>query len=145
MGKIASTVTIARPPADVYGFLLDLDKNHTDPTVESVTKSPEGPTAAGTSFHFTHSRGPKQTSMRYTSVTQDREIAFEGKVGPLRPLGTFRFEVAEGGTRLSVAVAANPVGPLKLLSPLVNRMGQRIWNERLEHIKSALESSPAQE
>lgn len=140
MARIESGVKVARPVAEVFRFLLELDKNHTDPTVESVEKTPDGPTQAGTEFRFRHSKGPRETSMRYTAVEPTRKISFEGKVGPLRPSGSFEFAPADNGTRLTVGVVANPVGPLKLLSPLVNRMGQRIWNERLARIKEALES-----
>lgn len=47
----------------------------------------------------------------------------------------------DGGTRLSVRInELNPVGPLKLLSPLLARIGQRIWDARLERIKDALQA-----
>jgi hypothetical protein len=39
-----------------------------------------------------------------------------------------------------VRVAANPAGPLKLLFPLVNRIGQHVWDKRLAGIKAALEA-----
>jgi uncharacterized membrane protein len=50
MAKMESTVTIARPVEEVFRFFLDLDRNarKTDPNVESVTKTPEGPTGPGT-------------------------------------------------------------------------------------------------
>ena len=54
MAKMESTVTIARPVEEVFRFFLDLDRNArtTDPNVESVTKTPEGPTGPGTTFLF---------------------------------------------------------------------------------------------
>jgi len=35
----------------------------------------------------------------------------------------------------------NPVGPLKLLSPIFARIGQKVWNKRLARLQAALESS----
>jgi hypothetical protein len=35
----------------------------------------------------------------------------------------------------------NPVGPLKVLSPLIKRKGEHLWAERLQRSKVALESS----
>jgi hypothetical protein len=35
---------------------------------------------------------------------------------------------------------ANPVGPLKVLSPFLNRKGQQVWKERLGRAKAVLES-----
>ena len=137
--KIHSATTIARPVEDVFQFLLDLDQHPSDPGVESVVKSPNGPTAPGTTLRFTHAKG-RQTTMRFTAVEPTRRIGFEANVGPLRPVGDFNFAPNDGQTRLTVQVAPNPARPLKLLSPLVNRIGQRVWDQRLARIKAALEA-----
>jgi uncharacterized protein YndB with AHSA1/START domain len=138
-GKIQSATTIARPLEDVFQFLLDLDQHPTDPGVESVAKSPNGPTAPGTTFRFTHAKG-RQTTLRYTAVEPRRRIGFEGKVGPLKPVGDFNFAPKDGQTTLTVQVAPNPALPLKPLSPLVNRIGRRVWDQRLARIEAALEA-----
>ena len=137
--KIDSATTIARPVEDVFQFLLDLDQHPSDPGVESVVKSPNGPTAPGTTLRFTHAKG-RQTTMRFTAVEPTRRIGFEANLGPLRPVGDFNFAPNDGQTRLTVHVAPNPARPLKLLSPLVNRIGQRVWDQRLARIKAALEA-----
>jgi hypothetical protein len=147
--KLESAVTIARPIEDVYRFFLDLDKNATDPGVESIVKTPDGPTAQGTTFRFHHRGRPRETTTRFTSLEANRKIQFDGHVGPLRPQGDFSFRQADGATRLTVHVEANPIGPFKLLAPIINRKGQEIWDDRLARIKVALEglssaSSPDQ-
>ena len=59
--------------------------------------------------------------------------------------GSSPFGQADGATTLSVRIdELNPVGPLKLLSPLLARMGQRIWAQRLARIKTLLEGSSSQ-
>lgn len=136
--KIHSATTIARPVEDVFQFLLDLDQHPTDPGVESVAKYPTGPTGPGTTFRFRHAKG-RETTMRFTAVEPGRRIGFEGKVGPLEPAGDFDLAHGEGQTTLTVRVAPNPTGPLKLLSPLVNHIGQRVWDQRLAAIKASLE------
>jgi hypothetical protein len=146
MGTVQSTVTIARPVEDVYSFLLALDENATDPDTESVVKEPPGPTAPGTTFRFRHKgRGDKvrETTMQFTALEPNRRIAFSGDVGPVRPEGAFFLEPADGGgTKLSVRIdKLNPVGPLKLLSPVLALVGRRIWDGRLQRIKAANESS----
>ena len=135
---IQSATTIARPVEDVFQFLLDLDQHPTEAGIESVVKSPQGPTGPGTTLRFTHAKG-RQTTMRFTAVEPSRRIGFEGSVGPLKPAGDFNFASKDGQTTLTVQVAPNPVRPLTLLSPLVNRIGQRVWDHRLARIKSALE------
>lgn len=139
MGQMTSAVTVARPIEEVFRHFLSLDENPSDPDVESVVKTPEGPTAAGTAFRFRH-KGGRETMMRYTAVEPNQKIEFEGEVGPLRPKCVLTFEQAEGGTNLTIRGDSNPPGPLKLLSPVFNRVGQRIWDQRLGRTKAALEA-----
>lgn len=139
MGKVKASVTVARPAEAVYEFLLDLDKNAGDEKTESIVKEPGGPTGAGTRFVFDHGKG-RETSMVYTALEPNRRIDFEGVVGPLRPKGSFLIEAGDP-TRLSVDADANPQGPAKLASPIVNMIGNRIWARRLARMKSRLEGS----
>ena len=147
MAKVQSTLTVARPVEAVYRHFLELDKHPTDPDVDSVIKQPDGPTGPGTTFRFRHKRGRKarETTMRFISLEPNQSIAFEGNVGPVRPKGTFTFAPTDGATTLSVRIDdLNPVGPLKLLSPVLARVGQRIWDERLARVKTLLEASASQ-
>ena len=113
--KVQSATTIARPVEDVFQFVLDLDQHPTDPGVESVVKSPKGPTGPGTTFRFTHANG-RQTTMRFTAVEPSRRIGFEAIVRPLMPVGDMNFAPKDGHTRRPV--------------------------QRLARIKAALEAPP---
>ena len=70
MTKMESTVVIARPVDEVFGFFLALDENapKTDPSVSSVVKTPDGPVRAGTKFRF------RQQNLG-TSVTKPANVA----------------------------------------------------------------------
>jgi uncharacterized protein YndB with AHSA1/START domain len=147
MAKVQSTVTVARPVEAVYRHFLELDKHPTDPDVESVVKRPDGPTGPGTTFRFRHMKGGKarETTIRFISLEPNRSIVFEGDVGPVRPKGTFTFAQTGGATTLSVRIDdLDPVGPFKLLSPVLARVGTRIWHQRLARIKTLLEASDSQ-
>jgi uncharacterized protein YndB with AHSA1/START domain len=137
VGRVESTVTVARPPEDVYAFFLDFDK-YGEERVESVVKEPEGPTSAGTVFRFGNGKG-RETTMRFTSLEPNRKIEFDGDVGPLKPVGAFIIEPTEGGSKLTIRVAPNPVGALKVASPAINLVGSRTWAKRLAQIKAAIE------
>lgn len=145
MTSLESTVTIARPVEQVFRFFFEFDKNAASLGIDSVVKEPEGPTAVGTTFHLRErSRGKmREATTRFNSIDPDRKIGFDGEVGPLRPKGAYIFEPTAAGTRLTVRVDPNPVGPLKFASPLVIRIGKRIWDKRLARIKAVLETSPS--
>jgi hypothetical protein len=52
MAEIESKVTIARPREEVFGYFLALEENvpRTNPDVEWVVKTPDGPTRVGTTL-----------------------------------------------------------------------------------------------
>ena len=145
MVKVESTVRIARPVADVFRFFLDLDKNAhlTDPNVESVVKTPEGPTGPGTTFRFRQKAFGKmrETTTTFISLEPNRRIELAATLGPLRPKGAITFDQAGGNTTVVVTLRPNAIGPLKLLDSVFSRIGQKFWNERLARLKTALESS----
>jgi carbon monoxide dehydrogenase subunit G len=145
MGIVESTVVVARPVEDVFQFFLDFDRSAAGLGIESATREPKGPTEVGTTFRLRDKAGSKtrESTTRITSIEPNRKIGFDGTVGPLRPRGAYIFEPTEHGTRLTVRIDPNPIGPLKLASPLVTRMGRRIWDKRLERIKALLEAPEA--
>jgi len=137
--RIEHTVTIAQPVTTVYQHFLDLDRNPSEPGVESTSKVPPGPTRPGTEFRFSYTKGP-DTTMRFTEMEPDRRIGFEGRVGPLAPKGDLLFASEGGSTRLTVRVDPRPAMALRPLSPLIRRRGRQIWEARFARVKAALET-----
>lgn len=139
-----SVIEIKRPVDAVYGFFLDLERSivRTDPTVESVVKTTEGPPGAGTTFRL---RQPvmgkvREQTMRVTAVDPNRRIDMEAAFGPVRPRFSLAFEPTASGTRVTFRGDSRPVGPFKLVPFLMDRIGQRNWDRRLSLMKSTLES-----
>jgi uncharacterized membrane protein len=143
MAKMESTVTIARPVEEVFRFFLDLDRNArtTDPNVESVTKTPEGPTRPGTTFLIRQKAlgATRETATTFVSIDPNRKIEINARLGPLRPRGAIAFDQTKLGTTVTVRLSPNPIGLLKLLSLVFARIGERVWDKRLARIKDALE------
>src|SRR5215217_1949101 len=140
-----STVIVERPVEEVFGFVLDLTNVPSmDPSVQSVEKTSEGPIEAGTTFRMRQKAPPmgkvREASVRYTAVEPNRNIEFEAMVGPIAPTASLTFEQADGATRVTFRGEPNPVGPLKIISPLISRQGQRMWDKRLARLKRTLES-----
>ena len=129
--------TIARPVEDVFQYLLDLDQHPSDRGVESVVKTPTGPTGPGTTFRFTHANG-RETSTRFTAVEPSRRIGFEGRVGPLRPVGAFTFAQTDGLTIQTVTVATGPFGRARRYPRAGPHRPARLGPQAREH-QAALE------
>jgi uncharacterized membrane protein len=140
-----STVIIERPVEEVFGFVLDLTNiPSTDPSVRSVQKTSEGPIEAGSTFLMRQEAPPvgkvREATLRYTAVAPNRYIDFEAMVGPISPTARLTFEQANTGTKVTFRGEPNPVGPLKVISPLISYQGQRMWDKRLAGLKSTLEA-----
>jgi len=145
MAKMESTVTIARPVEKVFAFFLALDENaaKVDPSAMSVVKTPDRPAQAGTTFRFRQKNLGKirETVRRFTEVVPNHVVEFEGENGPMRPKCALAYDQTDEGTRVTFRGDSIPVGPFKLLSPLLNRKGQQVWGQRLARIKTVLEAS----
>jgi uncharacterized protein YndB with AHSA1/START domain len=145
MGRMESTVTIARPVEEVFAFFLALDENaaRVDPSATSVVKTPDGPAQAGTTFRFRQKNLGKirETVTRFTDVVPNQVIEFEAEIGPMRPKGALTFDQTDQGTKVTFRGDSIPVGPFKFLSPLLNRKGQQVWSQRLARTKTVLEAS----
>jgi hypothetical protein len=139
-----SMIEIKRPVEPVYGFFLDLERNivRTDPRVESVVKTTEGPIGAGTIFRI---RQPvmgkvREQTMRVTAIDPNRRIDMDAAFGPVRPSFSLIFERIASGTRVTYRGDSRPIGPFKLVSFLMDRIGQGNWDRRLRLIKAVLEA-----
>ena len=139
-----STIEIGQPVEEVYGFFLDMEHSivRTDPTVESVVKTTEGPLGTGTEFLI---RQPvmgkvREQTMRVTAVDPNHRIDMEAAFGPVRPQIYLTFDPTPGGTRVTMAGHSRPVGPFRLVPVLADRIGQRNWDRRLKLIKGVLEA-----
>lgn len=141
--SLESSVVIDRPVGDVYSYVLDLPSNGPEwaPDLEAVTKTTEGPIGAGTRFDQVQKvmGRRRHTSLAFTGVDPGRRIDAAAEVGPMSITAVMTFEPASSGTRVTVAGEADPRGPFKLLSPLLARNGQRMWDARLAQMKTVLE------
>ena len=143
MAGMQSAIEIKRPVEAVYGFFLDLERSiiATDPTVESVVKTTDGPLGPGTIFRL---RQPvlgkvREQTMQVTAVDPNRSIEMEAAFGPVRPRFSLTFEPTAAGTRVTFRGNSRPVGPFKLIPFLMDHIGQRNWDRRLSLMKATLE------
>ena len=144
MAGMEASIEIGRPIEAVFGYFLDLETNivETDPKVRSVLKTTNGPVGPGTTYVI---RQPvlgrvRDQQMRLLAVDANRRIDMEARFGPVAPRISLHFEPTDKGTHVTFSGESRPIGPFKLVSPLMDRIGERNWVRRLNLIKVALES-----
>ena len=85
--------------------------------------------------------------MWITDAELNKSMSLAAAIGPVRPQLTLTFvPMSTGATLVTMAGDSRPIGPLRLLTFAMDRVGQRNWKRRLGLIKDQLEREdpPAQ-
>ena len=139
------SISIDRPPEDVFGFLRDKDKYPQEPgsPVLVLDQTTPGPAEVGTRYREVVQMFPLLRGEILSVITDfepGRCLAedFEGAgmVGHLE----YRFEPEGTGTKLAQLETVHTRGFARLLGPLMKPVLGRQLRKRLEAIKAILES-----
>lgn len=142
MISYGSQVTIARPPQDVFPYIVEPAKQAlwADVPMQQIT---EGPWRVGTRFTVSFGRGPLRASigLEVAALEPDRRLAFTTfTTGPILWDGEYRLEPIAGGTQLSQSGQLRFRGLLwRLLEPIVGAEIRRNEIAELERLKGVLE------
>jgi hypothetical protein len=79
---------------------------------------------------------------RVTAYEPNSRLAFEAIAGPVRPIGEYRLEEVDGGTRLTFALSAELGGLKRLLMGAAVQKTMDAEVQATERLKSILESMP---
>src|SRR5919197_2361841 len=141
--KVERKIAIARPPADVFGYIADIRNDpswHTD--VLDVSSSTEG-VEAGTVFNVKvkPSMGVSEGTMTVSRLEPGRLIEFDGRMGRMAPRVTNICEPDAIGARVTRRVEIDPPGIMRVMSPLIERKIGKDNEGFLGNLKRLLESS----
>src|SRR5206468_2085421 len=119
--RVERSITIARPPAEVFGYIADIRNDpswHTD--VLEVSSSTDA-VGMGTAVHVKvePSMGVSEVTMTVTRLEQGTLIEFDGRMGEMAPRVTNICEPEGQGTRVTRRVEIDPPGIMRLMSPLI--------------------------
>jgi hypothetical protein len=148
VARVSGDIMINRPVEEVFDFVAD---QRNEPTYNrrmlQSEKITEGPIGVGTTFRATPKSGQRPVEMLIEVTEYDRPKRFGSRtrMSSVDVDGGLTFEPVAGATRMSWSWEVSPKGPLRLLGPLVGRLGRRqekmIWNG----LKAKLEEArPAQ-
>ncbi len=143
--RVERTISIARPPADVFSYISDIRNDpswHTD-VVE--VRSSTDVVGLGTVFNVRvkPSMGVSEGTMAVSRLEPGRLIEFDGRMGRMAPTVTNICEPDREGTLVTRRVELEPPGIMRLMSPMIaSRIGKA--NEGfLANLKRVLEGSGA--
>jgi carbon monoxide dehydrogenase subunit G len=141
MSSAENSIVINRPRSEVFDFVAshENDKKWRPGVLDIERASGDGRGA----IWRQGVKGPMgrriPADVEVTAYEQNSHIAFRTLAGPVRPEGSYTFEDANGGTRVTFSLSANLSGPQKLMGPMVSK-SMRNQVDALANLKRVLES-----
>ncbi len=134
MTQITGAVTINRPVEEVFDFVAD-ERNEPryNPRMRHVKQISAGPIGVGTRFRAEMIVLGRSMPMmiEYTVYERPRRLASSTHLSGMEIWGTLTFDPVSEGTRMRWSWNLQPRGVLRLLMPLLTRVGLRqeeaIW------------------
>jgi len=142
---IEGEIIIERPVEEVFDFVAD-ERNEPryNPRMVRAEKLSAGPIGVGTRFHA-EMRGRRrlvEMTIDITGYERPRWLASTTRLSTMEIRGTLTFEPVPEGTRMRWRWTLEPRGLLKVLGPLIVRMGRRQEQAIWSSLKRLLEAPP---
>lgn len=142
--RVEGNIVIERPLEEVFDFVSD-ERNEPqyNPRMTRADKISLGPIGVGTQFHsvMTGVGGRADMTIEFTAFERPCRIAETTQVSGMDIRGELLFEPVPTGTRLTWIWDLEPRGFLKLMGPLVRRIGERQEQAIWTGLKRVLESN----
>lgn len=140
--KVERSVSIARPPGDVFSFVSDIrndPKWHTDVLEAKASTEAVG---AGTVFDvkIKPSMGVSGGTMTVAEFDPPRRLVFQGRMGKMEPRVSYAVEPEGSGTRYTRVVEIPTKGIMGLMTPMMKRMIGKANDGFLANLKRVLEA-----
>lgn len=150
MVHIEGEIIIDRPVQEVFDFVAD-ERNEPryNPRMLHAEQLSSGPIGLGTRFRaeMTSMGRPAAMTIENTGYERPRLLASTTRLSTMDIDGVLLFDPVDGKTRMRWQWDLKPRGVLRLLSPVIARMGRRqeqtIWASLKRHLEAQPVSSPA--
>jgi carbon monoxide dehydrogenase subunit G len=147
MPGVQESVTIARPPQEVFEFLANFENlSAFDAFVTASGQVGDGPPGLGTRGRGTTRYMGQQFDwmVEFTEFEPPRRMVSRSVEGKRDVTATFTLEPADGGTRVTERLEAGAVGGFldKLPDALVNRLLGRSLRGNLKTLSRVLAEHP---
>ena len=141
--RVEGEIVISRPVDEVFDFVAD-ERNEPryNPRMLHAELTSPGPVGLGTRFRA-EMRSMGRTlrmTIECTGYERPRRLASRTRLSNMDIEGNLSFEPVAGGTRMRWLWELKPRGALRLMSPLIARMGRRQEQTIWTNLKRVLEA-----
>lgn len=147
--RVEGEIVINRPVDEVFDFVADQSNEpRYNPKMRHAEKISDGPISVGTRFRAeTVSTGRTvEMVIEFTGFERPRRIEETVHMSSMDLQGGLTFDPVAGGTRMRWSWDLKPLGGLRLMGPMITRMGRRsertIWTS-LKRFLEAPETPPS--
>jgi hypothetical protein len=146
VARVEGEIVITRPIEEVFDFVAD-ERNEPryNPNMRRSEKISEGAIGVGTRFRAEiMSRGrPAEMLIEFTAYDRPRQLASVTTLSTMEIRGALSFEPIPEGTRMRWSWTLKPRGLLRLMTPIVARIGGRQERDIWTGLKRVLEEPDA--
>lgn len=137
-----NTLTIHRPPAEVFAFLAHFDNvPQWNYAISETRKITDGPVGVGSRYRQTRTLPTRSDEMfEVTEFEPDRRLSIRGTLGPFHSEVTYLLQPAGSGTAVANTMHLQPSGPLRLVAPLAASRVKSAVAGNLRTLKEILET-----
>ncbi|MFH1183839.1 MAG: SRPBCC family protein [Chloroflexota bacterium] len=142
MIRLETSIVINRPIEEVFTYVTNLENNIKWMTgVIAAHMTSAEPIKQGSTYKFNiKTMGmTMETSGEVTAYERPGKYAWKATSGPFPMSGMTTFEPAEGGTRVTDMIEAEPGGFFKLAEPLLMKQQQGQMEADMKKLKEILE------
>ena len=142
MAKVETSIVVNRPVGEVFQF-ISVNENalQWQPGLLEARVTNDVTGVGRAWIDVVQFLGQRlEVPFRVTDWQADRKIAFQSTGGPIPMQGSYAFEPAGDGTRVTFLLTGEPGGFFKLAEPVLMQILQRQWQTNLANLKDVLEA-----
>jgi uncharacterized protein YndB with AHSA1/START domain len=146
MTEVEITLTIARPPEEVFAFIADFEKNSLwQQGVKKAWITSEGPFGVGTTYTQLSRFLGRDIEFHFEVIGYEpgRRVEFRTVSGTFPVHIVREVEPAAGATRVHAVIQGEAGGIFRLATPLLNQMTRRQIEGDYARLKELLEAEEA--
>jgi carbon monoxide dehydrogenase subunit G len=144
MAGFEMTEVIARPPAEVFGFITDpANAPRVSPSIQKMERISDGPTGVGTRYRETRVMNgkPAQAELQVTRFEPPTTYAVQNETEGIKTVYTYTLTPQVAGTRVQLVAELHAVGLKKAMLPIVAGILKKEDGDHLKHLKTAMEGT----
>jgi uncharacterized protein YndB with AHSA1/START domain len=141
--KFTNTITIERPPTEVFAYLAEFENvPRWNYAISQTRKISTGPVGVGSKYLQTRTLPSRsEETFEVIEYEPDRKLSILGTLGSFPAQVTYTLEPMGNLTRLTNAVDLEPPGLLRLVAPVANSRVRAAVAANLRKLKEILEGS----